>query len=182
MEVSASAELNQEEIIKIRDVKKTLIYFGGMIAVPVMSYFMLEDSQSSPGTMAIWIGVTILLSGLFFFLFKANLNGYIINFEKQTLEFPGGGLAPNSILDYVKPNFLLQMFKRLTINLNEIQQLSESYKSVRDKEGKVTYTFYLHLTGLFGAVKLSFQDENKRDQLMGMIIQVNQMGSPVVKQ
>ena len=57
---------------------------------------------------------------------KAIWNGAEVNYGTRTLEFPGGGIDANNPLDYLNPNFLLQLFRRSKISLDEITQITQA--------------------------------------------------------
>lgn len=105
--------------------------------------------------------------------------GYVFDFDENTIEFPGGGISPNSFGDIFLPKFFLQYFKRFTINLSDIRQISSGSTRHRSKDGTISYSYWLKINGSFGAAKLVVGDEGKRDEIYSAILVTNQMGEPV---
>jgi uncharacterized protein len=100
---------------------------------------------------------------------RIQLQGYVIDPEKDEFSFPGGWISANSVSDYFKINFITQAFRRFTIRLSDIQQLSQSYSDC------------VEIQGSFGAAEFRLRDEGKRDQLFAAIRQANRMGTPVFR-
>jgi hypothetical protein len=136
------------------------------------------------------IGVTIAIALAFllgFFLFKAfqaTSKGFVVDVEADTLEFPGGGIAADSALRYLSLGYWLQYINRYTLVISETRQVhpySKTNTSVSDS-GKVrsSTTHYLDINGEFGAIQFSFVSKGKRDELYSLLVQMNQMGKPIL--
>lgn len=129
--------------------------------------------------------VSIFLSAWLFVRFVVNAPGYVIDIENDTLKFPGGGIAAASFFSYFNPMYWLQGLWRHKIPLSQIRQV-ETYRETTssiDKEGKLRTSKkdILDINGDFGAVQFSFVSKGKRDQLYSAIVQINEMGSPVLR-
>ena len=132
-----------------------------------------------------YVGVLVfaLLSS---FRLKAVWNGIEIDYEEQTLEFPGGGLSANDILDYIKPSYLLQFFTRKKINLDNLTSMSmESEETKRWNKASsswtYTYKYFIKFSGTFGAAYVKFNNEGKCSEIYSAIRQVNRMGDPIFR-
>lgn len=127
---------------------------------------------------AFLVGIMMLV----YYRLKAIWKGVELNLSTRTMSFPGGGIAANNITDYIKPEFLLQLFKRKTIDLDaisEIQQETIKYTSHSNNGTTVSYTHYIKFVGSFGAAHVRFKNEGKRDELYNAIRMANRMGTPV---
>ena len=108
------------------------------------------------------------------FRLKAIWNGIVLDLNKGTMEFPGGGIAANDFLDYLRPRFLLQLFCRESININGIQEIGKKSRGNYDSP-----EYLITIAGDHGAVNVSFADEGKRNELFNVIRNINNMGTPV---
>ncbi|MFA6567370.1 MAG: hypothetical protein WCS96_04090 [Victivallales bacterium] len=103
--------------------------------------------------------------------------------KNDSLSFPGGGIAANDIKDYIKLNFILQFFKRTTIKLSGISEIKAEDIRTTKKDGhgnvSISYTYYIRFVGKFGAARIKFANEGKRDELYNVIRQANKMGLPI---
>jgi hypothetical protein len=120
--------------------------------------------------------------------FRVERKGYVVDTENDILEFPGGGIEAESWLSYFNPMYHLQGFKRHQRPLSEIRHV-QSYQDTNtkistDSQGRIrTRTNkkdILEINGDFGAVLFTFTSKGKRDQLYSAIVQLNEMGFPVV--
>jgi hypothetical protein len=138
------------------------------------------------GVIAVTI-VTALAFLLGFFLFKAfqvTSKGFVVDVAADTLEFPGGGIAADSASSYLSSGYWLQYINRYTLVISKIRQVhpySQTETSVSDS-GKVSSdtTHYLDINGAFGAIQFSFVTKGKRDELYSLLVQMNQMGKPIL--
>jgi uncharacterized protein len=116
---------------------------------------------------------------------RIELQGYVVDPEKDEFSFPGGLISANSVTDYFKIKFITQAFRRFTVRLSDIQSLSApTIKTTSiNKEGNVSegYSHLVEIRGTFGAATLRFLSEGKRDQLFAALRQANQMGLPVFR-
>lgn len=131
------------------------------------------------------LGIAGIIVSLFVFkIFLVTAKGFKINIENDTLEYPGGGIAADSIFSYITPSYLLQHFKRYSLKISEIREVekySQTKTNVSDS-GKITSTttHYLDINGEFGAIQFSFMTKGKRDELYSLLVQLNDMGSPIL--
>ena len=170
------------KIVDTKSILKTLGLMLGLIVLMIFCWLSGLERGVKPEDERMLKGVTILLGGLFLIIaiqLKAELNGTIINIGKNTMEFPGDGLSANGMSDYFKLNFLLRRFKRFTVPITSISEISKDIKVSVSKEGKVSETYYLIVIGTFGSLKLTFASELKRNELYSLIREVNRMGSPI---
>jgi len=137
------------------------------------------------------------LLALLLIRFIVNFKGYVIDAENDLLIFPGGGIEADSFLTYFNPMHWLQGFMRHNIQLSEINQIQtrqhtrkvKTYQDARTdgikgnhsdlRTGEKT-SHYLELDGDFGAIKFTFSSRGKMNQLYSKIIQLNEMGTPVL--
>jgi hypothetical protein len=119
----------------------------------------------------------LVLSIIFFLILRANWDGYIINLQLKTLELPGGGFETNNVTDYLSPKYWLQSVRRITISLEDIQNI-EATELIG--ANNINTLFILRIVGKFGAVRIIFKQQGKRDQLYASLREINKMGSPVL--
>lgn len=121
--------------------------------------------------------------------FQIHSHGFIIDVENDRLEFPGGGLEAND------PSGLFNLARFFRINsvpISQIQQVSVHRITELEVENSMMNVLppifrdmlcpkHLFLAnGEFGTLKLNFFSKGKRDLLYTSIVQVNEMGIPVV--
>jgi len=121
-----------------------------------------------------WGYIAVAASLLFWRVFFVNTKGYVMDVENDTLTFPGGGIAADSFFSYFNPVYWLQRFRRHQIPLSAIREV-EAYQDTSSKTDK------LDISGDFGAVSFNFFSKGKRDQLYSAIVQINEMGSPMLR-
>ncbi|MDR2050293.1 MAG: hypothetical protein LBQ63_00750 [Deltaproteobacteria bacterium] len=174
-----------DEVYRVKDPRKILrCVLGTTLGIGSMIYSLVGYS-SDPNFSNFCAIVWLILAVACFFLTKANLGGIVLDFRNDVLEFPGGGISANEIIDYIKPGFWLQVFKRHVVPLSELREISRYDKRhTRRKNGRVSETasYYIKFNGSFGAARLKFSNEGKRDELYSALREVNKMGVPVVNQ
>ncbi|MDL2210293.1 hypothetical protein LJC26_05770 [Desulfovibrio sp. OttesenSCG-928-O18] len=179
-EVSRDSSADSCAIVDAPKVILALLLAVGALAAGGVCYF---DGYST----AAYILITI--SVMLFWLFWVNKGGYVIDVENDVLVFPGGGVEAESWLSYFNPMYWLQGFRRHSVPLSEIREI-DAYRDTRtntytDSKGKThrktTKTDVLEINGDFGAVRFSFMSKGKRDQLYSAIVQINEMGDPILK-
>ena len=126
---------------------------------------------------------------LSFFMLRAEWSGYVADVNTMKLTIPGKGLMANSILDYVNPIYWLRYFRRIDVDFAKLQQISTSvrdYTSIiqrffsGDRVPKTSWFYDINLSCIDDTYRLTFRTKNKREQLYAMIVQINQMGSPIL--
>jgi hypothetical protein len=176
------SSLNQDSPVsgqyRIVDSLQAFLLLVFSVAAVVIAGYFIHKGALTGGLAVGLIGVALFLA------FRVNAKGYIADVEADTLEYPGGGIAADSILSYLSPNFLLQFFKRYTLNISDIRHVdvySETKRRVSDS-GKVSSktTHYLDVNGEFGAISFSFVTKGKRDELYSLLVQLNEMGNPIL--
>lgn len=169
------------------DSPKVLVYLAAAAGSFGLACWNLYWPVFTEGT-----GLTILIScGLLvvcvlaILIFRVNAKGHVIDVENDRLEFSGGGIEADSWTSYFDPSFLLQIFSRHEVPLSEIRHINayRDRKSWVDDKGK-SHTKTRHIVeinGDFGAVSFPFWSKGKRDQLYSAIVQINEMGDPILK-
>ena len=135
------------------------------------------------GFVALFGLIDVLLVGLSFRM-KAVWEGVKLDLNERTIEFSGGGVSANDMIDYIKPSFLLQYFTRFRINLDEVSQMNmDSITTQRWDKGLNRWiydtTYYIKFSGTFGAASVTFLSEGKCRELYTAIRQLNEMGDPI---
>lgn len=152
----------------------TLVIIGGGSYWAYSCYVSGEHVLS----IVLILGISLAVGIPFFLSFKANKNGFIISIEDDVLDFPGGGLAPDSILSYFSPFFWLQYFKRFSLKISDIRQVDKYNKTTHstgsDGKSKSTTKYYIDVDGEFGAVSFVFISKGKRDELYSLIMRAIQ--------
>jgi hypothetical protein len=178
MVVSKSSKVDQD-VFSIKDplnILITILVFVILLFVTYLSVLGLFD-----GVVLFFVVSASLLLAVGYRL-KAIWDGVELDLNTREMSFPGGGIEANEITDYISLDYLLQLFKRKTIDLDDISEISqETIQTTRRKDGKtqISYTHYIKFVGAFGAAKVRFQSEGKRDQLYNAIRQANRMGAPI---
>ncbi|WP_347865641.1 hypothetical protein [Bilophila wadsworthia] len=116
--------------------------------------------------------------------FRVNAKGYVVDVEGDTLEFPGGGIEAQSWTTYFNPLHWFQGLMRHSVPLSEVREV-EAYVDRQQKvddKGRVSTTtrHILDVNGEFGAISFSFRSKGKRDELYSALVQINDMGTPVL--
>ena len=121
--------------------------------------------------------------------FQIHSHGFIIDVKNDRLEFPGGGVEANSTSGLFN---LARFFRINSVPVSQIQQISTHTEKDKEIEGTLSGTLppiirdilcpkhLLLANGEFGTLKLNFFSKGKRDLLYTTIIQINEMGTPVV--
>lgn len=132
------------------------------------------------------IGLLVLANSLLF-MFVLRLgavwNGIQFDFDNKTIEFPGGQIAANSVVDYVNPKFIFQFFGRKVIDIDRISQISNPRRwghrvfGLKINQDKIYYG--LNIIGNFGGATIWFMSEDKCEEAYSAIRQINHMGTPI---
>ena len=174
-----------EPVYCIKDPKKILILIG-LTAICLVAAVHLAGQAIPGGGSVILPVICVVLAIAFAFIAKTNWGGVVLDLHNDTLEFPGGGIAANEFIDYIRPEYLIQVFKRHQIPISEIREISRHNKVTkrRSDSGKVStsVTPIITLNGSFGAVDIKFASEGKRDELYSALREINDMGIPIVNQ
>jgi hypothetical protein len=133
--------------------------------------------------------ITIALSFLGFVEFSVNAKGYIIDVENDIFKFPGGGIEAESWISYFTPKYLLQGLMRHNVALSAIRHINaeqnEEVSEYTDSKGRLrtrtTKKNILEIDGDFGAIRFVFSSKGKMGQLHSAIVQINNMGDPILK-
>jgi hypothetical protein len=132
------------------------------------------------------ISFPALVNGLFFMValrLSAVWHGIQFDFNHQTIEFPGGQISANSVLDYINPFFILQFFGRKRISLDRISQIGQKSRwghrvfGFKINQNKLYYG--LNIIGNFGGATIWFVSEDKCEEAYSAIRQINHMGTPI---
>lgn len=127
-------------------------------------------------------GIALAVEALLLLYYRANAHGIVIDFNRRTLSFPGGNVAPNGVLDFLRPSFLLQAFRRYTIDVSDIRQIN--VRQVR-RPGAPRRTsapaYAIWFNGSFGAARVEFSNRGKCEEICSAIRQVNGMGTPIIR-
>lgn len=127
-------------------------------------------------------GIACAAEALLWLYYRANAQGIVIDFRRRTMSFPGGNVAPNGVLDFLRPSFLLQSFHRYTIDVADIRQIN--VRQVRRpgaprRGGQPSYAIWFN--GSFGAARVEFSNRGKCEEICSAIRQVNGMGTPIIR-
>lgn len=133
-------------------------------------------------------GITFpaIVNGLFFMValrLNAIWSGIQFDFDHETIEFPGGQISANSVLDYINPLFIFQYFGRKRIALDRISQIGQKSRrghrvfGLKINQNKLYYG--LNIIGNFGGATIWFFSQDKCEEAYSAIRQVNHMGSPI---
>lgn len=174
---------------KIVDALKALAILAVLVCFIGGAIFVMFDSLTGKGPIKFWhislcLGA-VVLGVLLYKVFQVTARGFIVDVEADTLEFPGGGIAPESVLSYISPSYWFQWLRRYTLAISEIrgvQAYSETKRQVSDNGEEVNSktTHYIDINGEFGAIQFSFMTKGKRDELYSLLVQVNKMGKPIL--
>lgn len=147
-----------------------------LLAIVFLSYIAWRRI-SSPTPIDDYTGLIILviIDALFIVRFLVISKGFVIDVEKDELTFPGGGIEADSWTSYFNPMYWLQGLQRHKINLSEVREI-QSYMDIDGGRNKNK----LEINGDFGAVSFRFWSKGKRDQLYSAIVNINEMGDPIV--
>ena len=165
---------------KIIDVIPVLIGLGFLV---LSNGFIISAAIEGDTGMLHWlyiIDIPLILR------LRAIWGGVVIDYQNKTITLPGGGISLNNILDVINPKFLLQYFMRKTINIDDVTGIQSSNKVTTNynrKTGGVSTwrTYYFHINGKFGAIKVSFFSSSKRDECYDEIRQAGRMGTAFIK-
>ncbi len=191
MDLSKKSEEQLEGNFKIVDTISVLV----LLATGVLLYFVVVAFIMDKALFEIIIGSVLLLpiSSALMYRFFAIQNGIEFDLKTRKLSFPGGGLAANEILDYVRPAYFMQYLKRITIDLDDIQKISTrvewtstiestfgfgSGKSKKNKGRRLIKI--LTVSGNFGTADIKFKSDVKCDQVFTSLSYHLNMGSPVI--
>jgi hypothetical protein len=176
-------------VYRVRDVG-TILFSLIVMAVPaaIGANILFSPDASNPNSSQNWATVAFAIAILAFLRLKTIWGGIAFSSRQNTIEFPGGSVSFNSVLDVLKPSFLLQFFVRYRVNMSGIRSIqSGSHIKLTSpinilraltKKGS-TYTPYLQLVGNFGGAKINFASEGKRDEAYQHIRIKNRMGLPI---
>jgi len=158
-----------------------ILGIGGIIAIIAAIMGTGEDTL----IFGFFAPFLLIFSVMAFLMLKANVNRFVIDMKKDTLEYPGGGIAAPSFFSYFSPAFWFQGFKRYTLTISDIQSIKQydetkARVSKEDYKVRTTTTYLLNMNGKFGAIPFRFSTEGKRDELYTLIAQMNEMGSPIL--
>ena len=156
--------------------------FCFLMNITIVSEF-LDGKFSAP----ISLPIVFIILTLATYRVRSIWKGIELDLNAGTIEFIGGGIEANDVIDYIKPSFFLQYFRRTRIDLDQISQIGGatvyntnffiklmSFKPIQ----KWVYT--IEMRGSFGAATIKFYSEGKRDEVYSAIRQMNNMGTPVV--
>lgn len=200
MTIAKNTKNNQPQgIIKIVDDTKlwqigtlTLLGYLLFISGPISFIVLLVQGnhQSAMSALAITgtLGIPIFILSLFGKqVFKSNKYGIIIDAKKRIIEFPGGALTANEFSDWFHKEFLLRAMYRKQIYIDEIRTI-EPKNIIRenkrvDEKGKehisYSYRYDLDIAGKFGILNFRFENEVKRSELLAVLRQMTNAGTPV---
>lgn len=181
MDSYSSGGSSSRENFKVKDAKGMLTTFVVMLILCFINYWLLTSVENFTDIFNILQVAALILLLMSIFRFKAILPGVEFDFESGKLSFPGGAIAANNFTDYFTPSFLLQFFKRYSIDIEEIAQIYTTFDyRFWDNEHR-RRIYKLELSGSFGAAAVEFESEQKCDQLYAIIRSVNNMGTPVTR-
>jgi hypothetical protein len=189
-QISKSTIASSSTIVDSPRVFRRLIWTVFLLIVGCLLLLESQESQDPSGNV-FWGCVIMVFFILSTIKFIVNAKGYVVDIENDAFTFPGGGIEAESWLSYFNPMYWLQGYKRHKRLLSEIRHISAHQKvtpskNIYDDYGKKVWTTsakkknLLEVNGDFGAVLFTFTSKGKRDQLYSAIVQLNEMGFPVV--
>ena len=151
--------------------------FGFLIARSAFQTNSLSTMQIFPLSTLLFILMLGILE------IKASMGGYVFDFDKREMTFPGGAISANNLSEYFKWWFFLQGMMRFTIGYEDIRNINRGTTTFYDSQGDVSsYTHWIRINGNFGAAEFVFDNEAKLEELNSAIVAMNRMGTPVVVQ
>ena len=151
--------------------------FGFVIARSAFQTHSLSTMQIFPVSTLLFILMLGILE------IKASMGGYVFDFDKREMTFPGGAISANNLSEYFKWWFFLQGMMRFTIRYEDIRNINRGTSIFYDSQGDVSsYTHWIRINGNFGAAEFAFDNEAKLEELNSAIVAMNRMGAPVVVQ
>jgi len=180
-----NSSIGKDGIYKVTDASAIFMYLLFYLFVLLCAFF-LNVAMLNEGSMlflAVPANGFLLMTA---YRLKAIWGGNVLNLQKRTLEFAGGGVAANEMSDYINLNYLLQSFKRSQINIDDIghMEVTEFTKRTWNKTTQSYNTlisYSITLSGPFGAVSIPFSSQGKCNEMYSAIRQLNKMGSPIVR-
>ena len=185
----------QYKKLSIKDINTILKYLLVIVISGFLSFIfggLLFAGTVSPEELVqvkLFASISASIFILSFFMLRAEWSGYVADVNTMKLTIPGKGLMANSILDYVNPIYWLRYFRRIDVDFAKLQQISTSvrdYTSIiqrffsGDRVPKTSWFYDINLSCIDDTYRLTFRTKNKREQLYAMIVQINQMGSPIL--
>lgn len=157
----------EQSLYKIGDPKRALsrlfiaVFFAALALISLMGSYGL-----------LWVILFLLFAALYFLKYQQIKEGYLINLAERTFSFPASYASANSISELFSPEYISRVLglKRITVPVSDIREISSYYSG----------HYYVRINGNFGAYQLCFKDKGKRDELYSLIVQINNMGTPVV--
>lgn len=197
MDLSKKSEEKLEGNFKIVDTTGVLVLtvtsvVSYIIAASLIAAILLEKSHVTMEMIGITITISLLfipINCLLMYRLLAIWNGVQFDLETRKLSFPGGGLAANDLLDYVRPSFFMQYLKRITIDLEDILQIGMEKRWVKTIESwvgggkfkdKEKLVGILTITGNFGTAEIKFKSIPKGNQVYSALSYYLELGEPVV--
>ena len=179
-----NSSIGKDGIYKVTDASAIFMYLLFYLFV-LLCVFFLNAAMIGDASM-FFIAVPNVFLLMTAYRLKAIWGGNVLNLQKRTLEFAGGGVAANEMSDYINLNYLLQSFKRSQINLDDIGHM-EVTEYTKKTWNKITKSYNTHisysitLSGPFGAASIPFSSQGKCNEMYSAIRQLNKMGSPIVR-
>ena len=157
----------EHSLYKIGDPKRALsrlfiaVFFVALAVISLMGSYGL-----------LWVIFFLLVAALYFLKYQQIKEGYLIDLSERTFSFPASYASANSISELFSPEYISRVLglKRITVPVSDIREISSYYSG----------HYYVRINGNFGAYQLCFKDKGKRDELYSLIVQINNMGTPVV--
>jgi len=169
-----------------------MLFITSLIFVVISSLFtydMIQELYMLNLEKTLTYVVFLIITFFLLAKFMIHRKGFVIDGEKDTLEFPGGGLEANDVSGVFN---IARFFRRNSVTLSQIEQIGIHTITDRELEGSFANTLppivrdmlcpkhLLLANGNFGTLKLNFYSKGKRDLLYTAIVQINEMGTPVV--
>lgn len=175
--------MNKEKIV-IKDFKNIFYFCVVMLIGAVLIIFGIGEGAiyslrlGRIDNSLIVSGLGVIITIISYLGLKVESGGIEIDIENDKISFPGGQIKFNSIGKTLS-NFN-QMFKRYSTNISAINFIQTQDRRHVNKDGKLSYSYLLNFNTLDGAVTLVFSNSGQRDQVYSIIVNLNNMGSPVL--
>ena len=152
-----------------------------LVGIPFLAGIGIQFLNEGKVAEGIFILLAIISVPVFiFFVIKAEIPGIVIDVENDKFSFRGGGVSPNSFLEYISPKFWIQSARRFEYRLSEVSSVAPDVEVHVSDKGGVSRSYYLRIAGTFGSAKIRVSNESKLQELCAVFVNVLNMGVPIL--
>ncbi len=161
----------------VRDPVRVVVQTALAVSLAIIAYGIADKPQRWP--LVVILGALTLL---FVLAARASWNGVVVDTAAGTAEFPGGGISANNVFELLSPSWLFQIARRQRIALKQINHIRRiTERAPQQRRGHRVRLHYLSVQGSFGAIRVHFISEGKRDQAFALLREVCHAGAPVTR-